>query len=296
MKKRFISAILFVSLLLSSLFISGFTVQTSALEWNFGDVVAYYSPVYLSNPGGSSVFAYRFDNYSSASAGATFENNQNTFIGNHFPNAKRFASATARYNCHSYAWASENLTNPNYWVNSPANYYKTGNNYYEVSTPQFGDIICYFDDNGTPNDTSDDINLHSGFVVKTGVQSSNNLCGNSNTVIVESKWGAAGVYRHNGYECPYTDYVVGLYSPTPEENERAEYVKYYRRSGHTHNFNIYTIIDSDLEYHECKCSCGRILRAEHVWTIVMNDPYSHVSPTYIPMSECTRCGMRALNP
>lgn len=35
-------------------------------------------------------------------------------------------------------------------MNDPSPYY-VDNSYLEISTPVYGDIICYFDDNGTPN-------------------------------------------------------------------------------------------------------------------------------------------------
>lgn len=49
-------------------------------------------------------------------------------------------------------------------MNDPSPYY-ADNSYLEVSTPMQGDIICYFDDNGTPNNYADDTNWHFGIVV-----------------------------------------------------------------------------------------------------------------------------------
>ena len=91
---------------------------------------------------------------------------QNANIGADYPNATIYlaGSETARYNCHSYAWYSRDIDTNHYWIDDPSPYYKYGS-YCVVDVPQIGDIICYFDDNGTPNDETDDVNLHSGIVI-----------------------------------------------------------------------------------------------------------------------------------
>ena len=105
-------------------------------------------------------------------------------------------------------------------MNYPCRYYDIDDKSYEaVDTPRIGDIICYFDDNGTPNDLADDDNLHSGIIVNYDSSIMiNNVCGNSNQVTVISKWGPAGLYQHMGDYCPYTSIHGGS----------ADYVKYYR--------------------------------------------------------------------
>lgn len=142
----------------------------------------------------------------------------NEYFDNQYPNANRKSSATAYYNCHSYAWYMNSNTNT-YWMNYPTNYYIIeDHSYVEVINPQVGDIICYFDDNETPYNMDDDENLHSGIVYELLSGTSNDICGNANLVMVESKWGPAGLYEHRGDECPYTSYTNG----------EADYVKYYR--------------------------------------------------------------------
>lgn len=243
------------------------------------------------------VEAYYMHSYADTSDQTYFENSYNTYYDTTYTTAKRLSTATTFYNCHSYAWHSQNVSTNHYWIDYPYPYYSDGS-YYEVTTPIPGDIICYFDDNGTANDSSDDNNLHSGIVILSiAGATSNGLCGISNTLIVESKWGPAGLYRHNGYECPYTDYVLNINSSTGE-SYRAEYVKFYRKANHSHNHNTYSELDSD--YHKCICSCGQIIHAPHVWlSTPIYTSYatlSEISPTYIPQYTCKDCGMITLNP
>lgn len=151
-------------------------------------------------------------------------------------------------------------------MNTPELYYKDGS-YDEVATPRGGDIICYFDNNGTENDYSDDINLHLGIVVAFNSEIAiNNVCGSSNQVTVNSKWGSAGLCQHSGDYCPYTSPYGGT----------ADYVKYYRK--HTHNYSDHYCAcgkhTSTHDYHEpytwlnntqhkATCSCGETINQGH---------------------------------
>lgn len=186
----------------------------------------------------------------------------NSIVASQYPNSIRLGNATAKYNCHSYAWYSQSSSN-SYWMNYPSPYYED-NSYLEVSTPMQGDIICYFDDNGTSNNYADDSNLHSGIVVSYDSSiSSNGVCGNSNQVVVKSKWGAYGLYQHRGDQCPYTS---------------ADYVKYYRRHYHSYEdhyctgCNDYTTSHDyhdpytwvDYNQHKATCGCGATTQQGHV--------------------------------
>ena len=149
----------------------------------------------------------------------------NVFYPSYFPLAILIGLPTTQYNCHSYAWYSQNSETNHYWMPYPTEYY-LDYSYYEVYAPQVGDIICYFDNNGTPNNTADDENLHSGIVESINDVQVNNICGNSSLVNVISKWGAHGLFSHRGDYCPYTSTFNG----------DADYVKYYRpRTNETFN-------------------------------------------------------------
>lgn len=132
-----------------------------------------------------------------------------------FPDAIYISEATSAYNCHSYAWYSQNTLTNTVWINSPNVYYHAADMSYErVYTPRVGDIICYYD----LDEEAMFQNIHSGIVVGFSGETSNNVCGNSNTVIVRSKWGHFPLYEHKGDECLYTSPYGGY----------ADEVRYYR--------------------------------------------------------------------
>ena len=124
--------------------------------------------------------------------------NYNEYQVANFPGATFISSPTAYYNCHSYAWYLASSSNQ-YWIDDISAYTSDA-----ICTPitaiedvQANDIIVYCD-------YSRNVFLHSGIV--DGIDSSGNI-------IVRSKWGAAGVYRHNLSYVPleYTaDYYTGL--------------------------------------------------------------------------------------
>lgn len=155
------------------------------------------------------------------------------------PEAKRIASSTTKYNCHSYAWYMQSTSN-SYWMNNPASYYIDGS--YEESTGNVGDIICYYDIKG--------FNLHSGIVIAKKEGVSNGICGDSNLVTVRSKWGAWGLYEHRGDQCPYTS----------SYNGEAAYVRYYKVHQHSYTYK------QTSSGHTAICSdCGYMTELSHVY-------------------------------
>lgn len=251
---------------------------------NENEEIVARSYTFVLTPNGSEVRVtsslYDFDDDGAAECNARYDAVS--------PNDSRLYGATYRFNCHSYAWYSQDTTSNRYWMENPSLYYRDGS-YYEVTTPAIGDIICYIDNGGTPNNTADDSNLHSGIIVSilTG-SSSQNLAG---IYIVESKWGSAGLYRHNGYECPYTMHYQNVHPTTP----KADYVIFYRRSGHTHSFTTYND-NGNLEYHECICSCGMIIHAPHTWVEYRSYALGQGNLYYIPQYRCSKCDAFTLNP
>lgn len=159
---------------------------------------------------------------------------------------------TKRYNCHSYAWYSQASSSNYYWMHSPLAYFDTaleGEASHEESNGDVGDIIVYFDSANQP--------IHSGIVVNTISGTSNGVCGDADLKIVQSKWGALGLYTHPGDVCPYS------YSYNSIPGKYAAYVKYYRLKNHTHKWNI-DLVDDDFDvlycttcsltmYHDASC-------------------------------------------
>ena len=132
-----------------------------------------------------------------------------------FPNAEIISEATASYNCHSYAWYNQDVLSNDVWLCYPYVYYHSEDMSYErVYNPRVGDIICYFNVDVEEKKQ----NIHSGIVVGFTDEVSNGVCGNANTVVVQSKWGHLPLFEHKGDECPYTSTYGGA----------ADEVRYYR--------------------------------------------------------------------
>ena len=164
-----------------------------------------------------------------------------------FPDALMLRSSSRLYNCHSYAWYSQDITN-HFWMNDPSSYYEDLS-YIETTSPEIGDIVCYFDDNGTSS-YSDDINLHSGIITGINDEEPDDCFSNLNTFVVTSKWGQCGLYRHDGDYCPYI------------MDGSTSYVKYYKR----HSFHSYTLNFERFDYtkHYATCECGQVSKLSHV--------------------------------
>ncbi len=194
---------------------------------------------------------HKLDNFSNKATDALDE-----YMNTAFPCAEHLRSADTTYNCHSYAWYSLDPGNE-YWIDCPDLFYQTGIRYNEVTTPQVGDIICYYNIYGD--------NLHSGIVTAVNQQSSYNGCGSANTVMVKSKWGMFGVYNHNGYECPYTAYG----SSGPENT--AVYVSYFRE--HTHSLQ-YQNVTTSYDHRATCTTCGHSYLEPHNWRTTNNIFYS----------------------
>ena len=182
------------------------------------------------------------------------------------------SSSSSVYNCHSYAFYSQRIETNQYGIPNPSLYINDGS-YIEIpySQVQVRDRIVYFDE--------DDNIVHSGVVRGTTGQTPNGVCGYSNTVWVQSKWGYYGLYEHRGDQCPYTSLING---------GTATYVKFYRYNmSHTHSYS-YDVFDS--KYHYSSCECGEVI-VEHTFELQSIFPLSNeYDPNYIPSYVCTYCG------
>lgn len=201
-------------------------------------------------------------------------NELNNDYDNVYQNNIRIATASRLYNCHSYAWYSQNTNANNYWMDRPSLYYTDGSYNLVEGSPRKGDIICYFNENNS--------NLHSGIVIEYLSSQSNGMCGSSDTVLVISKWGSGGLYIHNGYKCPYTSF----------DNGSATTVRYYRRVDHNHSYTNTQITDNtiSMKFHKSNCRiCFQNIYAPHDWQEVRINPTS-ILPQYVPGYECKDCG------
>ena len=161
--------------------------------------------LYVNTPNGSAVEVKRYDY-------------ETLDVQLNLPELAEFASdygvlstistPTNRYNCHSYAWYTQNYNANYYWMDDPSNYYLDYS--YEPAQAEENNILCYFSDeyivllDGTIIQHSK-VNTHSAIItdIDAGFNKNNNET--LDCVTVNSKWGAAGLYTHKGDDCPYVE-------------------------------------------------------------------------------------------
>ena len=105
------------------------------------------------------------------------------YMSSNYPNATILAPASARYNCHSYAW-HEQSTDNNVWLNAYDSFgffqlerYWTNDLYVEMDAPYYAKKVYYADGD------------HSAVVSSPG--------------LYVSKWGPGPLIRHAPDYCPY---------------------------------------------------------------------------------------------
>ena len=205
-----------------------------------------FTTSYIYTPNGSEVFVKQYtEELPDETINNIIENFQD---GNPYTGAVLIGPPTTAYNCHSYAWYSQDIESNNYWMPSPEQYY-LDESYYEVDYPRPNDIICYFKDNGTETE-EDDINVHSGIVDSLNEVDINDENYWYKLVNVRSKWGNQGLVYHRGDMCLYGPRVPGS----------SDYVKFYRpRVDNTYNLsesmaelNISKTMDSTSSLHADK--------------------------------------------
>lgn len=119
------------------------------------------------------------------------KSNMNDYMDSRYPNATRLRSATTMYNCHSYAWYSQSSSNQ-YWMNDPSLYMSDGSYTNVGFTPTAVGQKMYYPVSGG----------HSAVVYTP----------NSNiwNVVLTSKWGQYGLYRHKYGDDPYASGVLNI--------------------------------------------------------------------------------------
>lgn len=156
------------------------TQSPDAITYGPGDIIrigTVFTPLL------SMVEVYELEDMSSGD-----KNVMDNYMDSRYPNATRLRSATFKYNCHSYAWNSTSTSNK-WWMDDPSAYMTDGS--YSKTTAAGGWKIFYT----APG------NEHSGIISSV----------NGNTVLVTSKWGAYGLYRHEDWDCPYLSPYLNTY-------------------------------------------------------------------------------------
>ncbi len=147
-----------------------------------------YSSSTVKTPKNSSVSVWVGLTYTDHGITQTAAKTKQTTLLKNYPSAtivRNISSATAAYNCHSYAWYSTSTSN-NYWMDNPSVYMTDGS--YSSTTAKAGTKVYWRTSSGSP--------VHSGIVYSAA--------SNGKVAVVTSKWGAYGLIRHNVDDSPYS--------------------------------------------------------------------------------------------
>ena len=154
------------------------------------------SGTYVYTPNGSSVYVLSLGEQLSSEQIASNHN----WVSTNYPSAVRIGNSTTRYNCHSYAWYFQSHFGNHYWMNNPSAYWTDGS-YTNYSLPMKSDRMIWVT-NGSVT--------HSGTVFDRLAGPVYPPYGYTDLVLVTSKWGQLGLYRHNGISSPY--WVANTYT------------------------------------------------------------------------------------
>ncbi len=136
-------------------------------------------------------------------------------IVNDYPelNVSYYYPATFDFNCHSYAWYSQNCSTNQRWINYPNNYF-WDYSYEEVTDVRPGDIFCYvagilsYDNNNQPYYQY--YISHSAIVVDFTDDFDLQDVSSYQYINLISKWGAYGLYGHTADRCYYITSEYGF--------------------------------------------------------------------------------------
>ena len=118
-----------------------------------------------------------------------------------YPNNIEVSGISPVYNCHSYAWHSQNINTNKFWVFNADLYYAEATS--ATQNPQVGTKVCYFNyytENGSTVNKLD----HSALVYS--------LKSNGDVNKVISKWGHCGLFIHSIEDSPYWNAETNLTS------------------------------------------------------------------------------------
>lgn len=117
-----------------------------------------------------------------------------------YKKAKEVAPATAKYNCHSYAWHSQSTDN-DIWLFDPTLYMTDGS--YSQTASARANTRIYYSYETAPDPPYKYGGTHSGIVTNT--------VNTTSGMYVRSKWAAGKLYDHEYNDCPYYHLENGQY-------------------------------------------------------------------------------------
>lgn len=123
----------------------------------------------------------------------------------------RLGNPTKKFNCHSYAWYSQNTAINNYWISYPDSYIL--DNSYVTSTGKENDILCYWAADyiyadGVYQKVSSEYISHSAIITEVGNNFDYTDADTYSELTVTSKWGQSSLFAHNALHCPYTSVLL----------------------------------------------------------------------------------------
>lgn len=111
-----------------------------------------------------------------------------------------------KFNCHSYAFYSQSLTENEIWINNPNEYLDDGS-YIDTNQAEIDSIVLYWwvtvDVNAQGQYYDRYFVAHSAIISETSQSFDISDETTWDSVKVISKWGLAGIYRHTITNCPY---------------------------------------------------------------------------------------------
>ncbi len=166
-----------------------FTLDTSDTINKTISIMASIGYVYTPNGTPVEVIVDRTEMSSSEMVAA------DTYVAVYYPGAVKLASATNKYNCHSYAWYSRSTSNIR-WMNDPSAYMTDGSYTYLGTTPP--SVIVSYPRMYYPGE-------HSAWMTSsTGSTYSKITC--------TSKWGSLPLMSHKANYCPYNYSIIEFYN------------------------------------------------------------------------------------
>lgn len=184
------------------------------------------------------------------------------------PESDKLDDPNYSYNCHSYAWYNRSEDNT-YWINLPNDFIDDPHCSDELTFSQLqpGDIVTYWTD-GYYYDN--DGNLQNGYhCAHSAVVES--ISGNK--IVCVSKWGPAGLYRHDK-DCVPPEY----------KNNGDIDTKYYRYYQGIHFWGWNKVSETQHEWKCNRCTATNNARAPHNFYI--SESYNSTSHRI----QCYDCG------
>ena len=129
----------------------------------------------------------------------------------HYTNTTRVSNPTKKYNCHSYAWFSQNTSDNNYWIQYPYTYINDQS--YVIGDGSVNEILCYISvlctyENGNFYYSGDPFISHSAIITHVGSAFQHDNASTYNELDVISKWGQGSVLCHSATNCYYSNIIA----------------------------------------------------------------------------------------